>query len=307
MSHQRITPCRIAAFASHLRALERSPATIDCYLRHLRAFAQWLDGRAVSRTAVQDWKTHLADSGAAPSTVNSKLAALHSFFAFQGWQDLRVSYLRVQRRLFRDPARELTRRDYERLRTVASRESPAARLLLETLAATGIRASELSHITVQAVRNGRADIRLKGKIRTILLVPSLCRKLRAFAKKQKIVHGAIFCTKDDAPIPVIRSGPCSSALLFVPPSILTASFPTICAVFSPSPTMRRPATSCASPTSSDIHPSRPPGAISPPAAANTSASSTASISSPETESSFCCIERQILHHALCPHTPITQK
>ena len=197
MSHQCIIPCRIAAFASHLRALERSPATIACYLRHLRAFAQWLDGRAVDRIAVQDWKTHLADSGAAPSTVNSKLAALHRFFAFQGWQDLRVSYLRVQRRLFRDPARELTRRDYERLRTVASRESPAARLLLETLAATGIRASELSHITVQAVRNGRADIRLKGKIRTILLVPSLCRKLRAFAKKQKIVHGAIFCTKDD--------------------------------------------------------------------------------------------------------------
>ena len=191
MSHQCITPCRISAFASHLRALERSPATIACYLRHLRAFAQWLDGRAVDRIAVQDWKAHLADSGAAPSTVNSKLAALHSFFAFQGWQDLRVSYLRVQRRLFRDPARELTRRDYERLRTVASRESPAARLLLETLAATGIRASELSHITVQAVRNGRADIHLKGKIRTILLVPSLCRKLRAFAKKQKIVHGAI--------------------------------------------------------------------------------------------------------------------
>lgn len=200
MSHQCITPCRISAFASHLRALERSPATIACYLRHLRAFAQWLDGRAVDRIAVQDWKTHLADSGAAPSTVNSKLAALHSFFAFQGWQDLRVSYLRVQRRLFRDPARELTRRDYERLRTVASRESPAARLLLETLAATGIRASELSHITVQAVRNGRADIRLKGKIRTILLVPALCKKLRALAKRKKIAHGAIFRTTDDRPL-----------------------------------------------------------------------------------------------------------
>lgn len=52
MSHQCITPCRISAFASHLRALERSPATIACYLRHVRAFAQWLDGRAVDRIAV---------------------------------------------------------------------------------------------------------------------------------------------------------------------------------------------------------------------------------------------------------------
>ena len=40
---------------------------------------------------------------------------------------------------------------------------------METICSTGIRVSELAYITVESVRNGRAEIALKGKIRTILL------------------------------------------------------------------------------------------------------------------------------------------
>ena len=49
---------------------------------------------------------------------------------------------------------------------------------------------------VEAGRTGRADIALKGKIRTILLPKKLCRKLLRFAGKQKIDSGEIFLTKD---------------------------------------------------------------------------------------------------------------
>ena len=49
---------------------------------------------------------------------------------------------------------------------------------------------------VEAGRTGRADIALKGKIRTILLPKKLCRKLLRFAGKQKIASGEIFLTKD---------------------------------------------------------------------------------------------------------------
>ena len=70
-------------------------------------------------------------------------------------------------------------------------------LLIETICATGIRVSEVRYITVEAIRAGRADIALKGKIRTILLPGKLCRKLRKYAKRQKITSGEIF---------LIRSG-----------------------------------------------------------------------------------------------------
>ena len=68
-------------------------------------------------------------------------------------------------------------------------------LLVETIGATGIRVSEVAYITVEAVQQGKAEIALKGKIRTILLPVKLRRKLLKYAKKQKTASGAIFRTK----------------------------------------------------------------------------------------------------------------
>ena len=43
------------------------------------------------------------------------LAALNGLFRLLGWEECRVKFLKIQRRLFRDPARELTRAEYDRL------------------------------------------------------------------------------------------------------------------------------------------------------------------------------------------------
>ena len=66
---------------------------------------------------------------------------------------------------------------------------------METICATGIRVSEVRYITVEAARAGRAEIALKGKIRTILIPGKLCRKLLKYAKKQKTGSGEIFLTR----------------------------------------------------------------------------------------------------------------
>ena len=42
---------------------------------------------------------------------------------------------------------------------------------------------------------GRAEVALKGKIRTILLPAKLCRKLLKYAKGQKTASGEIFLTR----------------------------------------------------------------------------------------------------------------
>ena len=49
---------------------------------------------------------------------------------------------------------------------------------------------------MEAARRGRAEISLKGKVRTILLPGKLCRKLIKYASKQKIALGEIFLTRD---------------------------------------------------------------------------------------------------------------
>ena len=187
---------QLTGFERHLRLEEREPGTIEKYLRDIRAFAAWLEEKPLDKEAAVAWKEHLLASGYAPSTINSMLVALNRFFRFQRRDELRVKTIRVQRRIFRSRERELTKEEYVRLLETAhalGRERLA--LLMETICATGIRVSEVKYITVEAAQAGRAEIALKGKIRTILLPGKLRRKLLKYAKKQKNGSGEIFLTR----------------------------------------------------------------------------------------------------------------
>lgn len=186
----------IRAFACHLQQREKAPGTIEAYCRGVAAFARWLGGAPAQPGSAAAWKAHLADAGYAPATINCMLIALNCFFRFAGRPQFGARLLRVQRRAFRDARCELTRADYDRLLDAARRAGrKRLALLLETICATGIRVSELRYITCEAVRRGRAEISLKGKVRTILLPGRLCRKLEKFARRQRIAAGEIFRTK----------------------------------------------------------------------------------------------------------------
>ena len=107
-----------------------------------------------------------------------------------------MKFLRIQRQMFRNQSKELTKAEYERLLETARRiGKERLSLLMETICATGIRVSELSYITVESAREGRAQVELKGKIRVILLPGKLCRKLLKYAQEQGNASGEIFVTK----------------------------------------------------------------------------------------------------------------
>ncbi len=186
----------ICRFSRHLHDLEYAPGSIEKYLRDLTAFQHWLAGRTVTQREIAAWKEYLHSLGCRSETVNTKLSALNRFFAFQGWSGLRARYYRIQRRFFRSTERELTREDYGRLLSTAEGMGKTRlALLMETICATGIRVSEVKYITLEALRAGRAEIFLKGKVRTILIPGKLCRKLERYAKKQNIATGEIFLTR----------------------------------------------------------------------------------------------------------------
>ncbi len=196
MSERRMTAELVAKFLEELRREERSSGTLEKYGRDVRAFAAFLDGRAVTRDLATQWREHLLSGGYAPVTVNSMVAAVNRFFAVHGWEDCRIQSLRLQRRFFRDERRELDRDEYLRLIETAralGRERLA--LLMEAMCATGVRVSEVKYLTVEAAGRGRAEIRLKGKVRTILLPGKLCRRLLKYARKKKIASGEIFLTR----------------------------------------------------------------------------------------------------------------
>ncbi len=196
MGANRITEWHIRVFSDHLRQEERARGTREKYVLELTRFQAFLGDREVSKQLVVEWKERLTAAGKAPVTVNSSLAAVHSFLSFMGWEGCRVKYLKIQRRMFRDVSRDLDKGEYQTLvETALATGKKRLALLLETICATGVRVSEVKYITVEAARRGRADISLKGKIRTILIPSRLSRKLLKYAKKQKIASGEVFRTQ----------------------------------------------------------------------------------------------------------------
>ena len=196
-----LTERELDQFETYLRHDEREESTIEAYLRSLTRFAEWADGRAVTKELAMEWKTALSESGYRPISVNAMLAAVNKFFTCMGREDCKVKYLKLQRQMFRKSEKDLSKEEYQRLVQAAHEKGDLRmELILETICATGIRVGELKYITVEVVRAGVAEITLKGKIRTILLPHRLCRKLQKYAKQQKIASGKLFLTQDGLPV-----------------------------------------------------------------------------------------------------------
>lgn len=120
MNYNYLTLNHITAYEEFLCREERSAATKEKYLRSVRTFHSWAHGQAITKETVTAWKNCLIEQKYAPSTINTMLAALNRLFAFMGWTDCCAKYLKVQRRMFRESSRELTKEEYTRLVNSAS-------------------------------------------------------------------------------------------------------------------------------------------------------------------------------------------
>lgn len=178
---------------------EKSAATIDKYLRDVRAFFSFIKENPVSKEQVLAYKKQLSDRNYAVRSINSMLASINSLLGFLGWGDCRVRSLKLQRQTYCPEDKELTREEYARL-LEAAKSQPRLRLVIQTICSTGIRVSELQYFTVEEVRRGEIVVNCKGKTRTILLPGKLKKLLLDYARKEKISSGMIFVTKKGRPL-----------------------------------------------------------------------------------------------------------
>lgn len=206
MDNREITANLLRRYVLHLREEERADSTIEKYVRDLEALGRHLAGRPVTKAALIGWKEELAQRHA-PATVNSMIAAVNGFLRFMGWRECAVKLLNIQKSLFCDEGRELTRSEYVRLVRAAELDgNRRLALVLQTICATGIRVSELKCITVEAVQTGRAEIANKGKRRTVFLPDKLRRLLRTYLQAQKKtaqpadVKNPVFTTRTGRPL-----------------------------------------------------------------------------------------------------------
>jgi len=195
-----ITNELILNFKNYLIEEEKSENTIEKYVRDITFFMVWLCGQEVTKILALDYKKELCEKYA-PASVNAAISSLNSFFSYMEWHDIRIKALKIQRQIFSSNEKELTKAEYERLLTAAKRKkNERLYYLMQTICSTGIRVSELRHITTSAVKSGQATISCKGKMRVVILPKELCKILKGYIQKNDIKNGSVFVSRNGKPL-----------------------------------------------------------------------------------------------------------
>ncbi len=195
-----ITEDLIEKYNGYLINEEKASATQEKYMRDIKTFSQWISGSEFDKQKVLEYKKYLLDKFA-PASVNSVLSSLNSFFEFNHWYEMKVKMLKIQKQIFLEKEKELSKTEYERLLNAAKAKSnERLYLLMQTICSSGIRVSELQYITVEAIRLRKATIHCKGKMRVVFLPKELCRMLAEYTKAKKITSGPVFVTKTGKPL-----------------------------------------------------------------------------------------------------------
>ena len=190
----------IEEFSYHLYSQEKTAATIRKYSTDLKTFLGYLGtDRQVHRIRLLEYKEWLRQQYVV-SSANSMLAAVNSFLDYLCFPELKVKSYKVQKRMFLDSEKEMTKTEYRKLvETARKKEKSQLALILEAICATGVRVSELKYLTVKNLQDGRLEVCNKGKIRIVLIPESLRKKLLCYAGKQGIKSGPVFITRSGKP------------------------------------------------------------------------------------------------------------
>lgn len=199
MTERTLSTQNIIDFQEYLLREEKSMATVEKYLRDVRAFFTYAGEKTVTKELTVAYKKSLETRNYAIRSINSMLASLNSFLEFCGWIDCKVKNLRQQKRAYCSEDKELSKEEYLRL-LAAAKGQEQLNLVMQTICGTGIRVSELQYFTVEAVRQGEVSVQCKSKIRTILVPGKLRKMLLDYAKKKGILAGAIFITRNGNPL-----------------------------------------------------------------------------------------------------------
>lgn len=187
----------IEGYREYLIEQERSEQTISKYISCLKKACGYFADTEVTKQLLVEYKRQLSERYGA-ATVNVYIAAINGLLKSIGRDELCIRPLKVQRALFVDDTRELSRAEYDRL--VDAAENEQINLIVQTICSTGIRISELKWITVESARSGKAYVANKGKRRVVFLPRVLCAMLKKYAAKQKLSCGAIFVTRNGKPV-----------------------------------------------------------------------------------------------------------
>ena len=192
-----VTEAMINEYCKYLANKDISFSTLMLYERAVQGLYDFLPSpKCVNEEQLSCWESSLVRRGLAQSTINGYLSGANGLLKYL--QQTKIQWGKEQAET---QERLHLRENYLRLLQQAKTSGRyRAYLLIKTIATTGVKASELSGITVEALKEGVAVVTSKSVQRSVHIPEPIRLDLLNYAAEQGIETGTLFITKDGAPL-----------------------------------------------------------------------------------------------------------
>lgn len=190
---------KLKKYAEYLIQKELADNTRTVYLKQAELFLAFVEGREITKKETIAYKQKLLAGEKSPASINLYITAVNGFLKYDGLKDCYIKTVRVQKS--QCPDNIINAEEYKRMLLCAKEYGyQKYYCIMMTLAMTGIRVSELSGCTVEALRQGKFIVYNKGRMREIYLPERLIAELECYCMEMKITSGTIFLGNKDRPI-----------------------------------------------------------------------------------------------------------
>lgn len=192
-------PITAAEYRQFLEKSSYSKNTIKAYLSVVYTYYNIY--KEANQSCLSEYKMYL-EKHYCPRSANLHIIGLNRYLSFIGKSDLKLPTIKVSQKSFCDDI--ISYREYQKLkRLLKDEEDQKWYYLVWTLAATGVRISELVRLRYEDVQAGHVDIRSKGnKVRRIFFPKQLQRQLLCWIEKQADTEGPLFRNDKGAAISI---------------------------------------------------------------------------------------------------------
>lgn len=186
-------------YADYLFQKELSEGTIKIYVKQAELLLDYLKCREITKDEIIKYKKYLLAKERKITTTNLYIVAVNSYLKYAGYESCTIKTKKVQKNRCLENVI-----DMEEYQKILDYTLDSGRIkyyyIMRVLAFTGIRISELSFLTVEAIYAGKFTVANKGKIREVYLPEMLINELKAYCKKEGIASGVVFYGTAQKPI-----------------------------------------------------------------------------------------------------------
>ncbi len=182
---------KLKQYEDYLVQRELSERTIKIYIRQAKHFLEYFKEKKITKKEMLTYKKYLLEQNRKKSSTNLYIVAVNSYLRYIGLENCTIKTERIQRRHSLENV--ISMEEYRRVLACA-KESGREKYyyIIKTLVFTGIRVSELSFLTVEALSLGKFAVDNKGKTRDVYLPEKLIMELLDYCKMEQITTGVIF-------------------------------------------------------------------------------------------------------------------